>query len=40
MTKNNKKFENMKKVKVYVMWIDVKIVTNIVVVTFMKASIF
>jgi hypothetical protein len=38
--KTTKEFEHMKKVKVYVMWIDVKIVANIIVVTFMKASIF
>jgi hypothetical protein len=38
--KTTKEFEQVKKVKVYVMWIDVKIVVNIIVVTFVKASIF
>jgi len=38
--KTTKEFEHMKKVNMYVMWIDVKIIFNIIVVTFMKASIF
>ncbi len=38
--KTTKEFEHMKKVKMYVMWIDVKMVANIIVVTFMKAYNF